>query len=395
MKAGSVKHSTQQSAAEAIAVWEGASRNNKPVGADAHGNLTVVYGSAMDSFNQPSAHQDAAQQCLINKLKNESGPFLSLSNQVFSHVMHSRLPSLEQFMSSGKLGQLSSEWQALRSTLNTSKALPEAIEAKRNTEAKKMAELLPAGMQIDIHDEGLSLYTHTFSEASQDRLMMEMSLLAHEEMNKRLPLSNQFIKDVNRGNTYRIQTPRPLEVKDEAAPNDPKVSIKQAIISSPQLTPRAAEVVGKLYDFCDGDLSMMATLSCVLSQSSLNKMDDEDMKEMAGPSGFRPILNARKTLTSTAIIFEVSRDTHGNVITNLKNFTKASMMASGLPGEEWAFQPGPDSENATENNFNRRTTVSMSMKISDLRNGQILPDLKRKAETSYVFDFDWKRIDKN
>ena len=376
-------------------MWESARKDEKPVGADNHGNITVLYGSTLDRFSKPNAHRDAARQCMLDKIKIESGPFLGIKNEVFTQVMKTSLPSLERFVNEGNLGNLPAEWQSFQISQNSSTQMPREIEIKRHAQAEIIAALLPPGMKIDIHDESISLFTHQFSDASQNRLLMELRLIAHEDQNKTLPLSNTFIKDANRGNTYRIQKPASSEVQDEASPNYASASVRQALINSSQLTSHGAEVVGKLYDFCDGDLAMMATLSCLLCQSSMNKMDDEDAKEMVGPSGYRPIFNAKSRNTSTHTIFELSRDANGEVIIGLKLLTKASEIASGIPGEEWPLQPGPESEIATENNFNKRTSIMVAMKPSDLKNGLILPSIRRPPETSYVFDFNWKRIDKN
>lgn len=395
MKPNSGKPYERQSVTEAMNLWESAEKADKPIGADKQGNISVVYGSTLDRFNKSSTHRDTAKQCLLDKIKKESGPFLGIKNDVFAQVMKTSLPSIERFVNDGNLGNLPKEWQAFQKSQKLPDQLPREIEIKRHAQAEKITDLLPVGMKIDTRDESISMFTHQFSEASQNRLMQEMSLLAHEDLNKTLPLSDQFIKDANRGNTYRIQTPLPSAVKDEAAPGYVSAATRKNLVSSSQLTSHGAEVVGKLYDFCEGDLAMMASLSCLLSQSSINKMDDEDAKEIAGPGGYRPIFNAEATNTSTSIIFELSRDKNGDVINGLKFLTKASMIASGMPGEEWPFQSGPMSEIATENNFNRRTSIAISLKPSELRNGFILPRIVKNLETSYVFDFDWKRIDKN
>lgn len=394
MKVNSDKAYERQTATQAMTLWETARKMDKPIGTDSQGNITVVYGSAMDKFNKPSMLRNVAKQCLLDKIKMECGPFLGIKNDVFAQVMKTSLPSIERFIDEGYLGSLPTEWQTFQKSQSSSAQLPRKIEIKRLAEAKKIADLLPPGMQIDIRDESVSIFTHQFSEASQDRLEMEWRLLAHEEKNKTLPLSNQFIKDANRSNTYKIQTPVPPAQYDHASPNYANPSVREALIGSSQLTPRGAEVVGRLYDFCEGDLAMMTTLSCFLSQSSINKFDDEDAREMSGPSGFRPILNAIDTSKSTQVIYEVNRNENGDVIIGLKFLTKASMLASGLPNEEWPFQPSPDSDTATENNFNRRTNVVMVMKASDLKIGHILPRVIRRPETTYVLDFNWKAIDK-
>ena len=394
MKPNSGKPYERQSVTEAMKLWQGAEKTDKAVGVDQQKNITVLYGSALDRFSKPSTHHGAAKQCLLDKIKTESGPFLGIKNDVFTQVMKASLPSIERFVNDGKLGNLPAEWQAFQNSQKPSSQLPHEIELKRHAHAKKIAELLPADMPIDIRDNNVSSFTRQFSEASNDRLMMAIRLTAHEGQNKSLPLSDQFIKDANRGDIYRIQTSSSLVVKDEAAPSFINSSVKQKLISSPILTQRGAEVVGNLYDFCEGDLVMMATLSCMLCQSSMNKMDDENAREMAGPDEYLPILNAKSLSTSTLKIYELSRDKNGDVITGLKLLTKASMLASGLPDEEWPMKPGPDSEIAKENNFKRRTSMVMAMKPSDLINGEILPTITKPPETTYVFDFDWKRIDK-
>lgn len=395
MKPGTGKLYERQSVTEAMNLWEGAENTDKPIGTDKKGNITVLYGSTLDRFSKPSAHHDAAKQCLLDKIKTESGPFLGIKNDVFAQVMKTSLPSIERFVNDGKLGNLPTEWQAFQNSQNPPAQLPREIELKRHAQTEMIAEILPPGMKVDIRDGSISLFTHQFSEASQERLLKKMELIADEKINKTLPLSNQFILDANRDDTYRIQTPEPAEISDEASPSHNSKPVRQALIRSSQLNPHGSEVVKNLYDFCDGDLSMMQTLSCLLCQSSINKMDDEDAQEMVGPSGFRPIFNAISRNTANLTIFELSRDANGEIILGLKLLVKARMITSGQPGEDWSFEPGPNNEIATENNFNRRTSFVMAMNPSDLRNGLILPIIRRPPETSYVFDFDWKRIDKN
>lgn len=402
MKVNSNKAYELQTATQAMTLWETASRTDKPVSTDTQNNITVVYGLSPNRFSKPSTQRDAARQCLLDKIKAESGPFLGIKNDVFVQVMKSSLPSLERFVNEGKLGNLPAEWRVFQKSQNASLRLPPEIEMKRYAHTEKIAKLVPPDMKIDIQDGSVSFFTHQFSEASQKRLVEQMSLIANEKINRSLALSNQFINDANRYDLYRIQTPKPSLAHDEASLGNDRTSLRQTLTRSPQLNSHGAEVVGKLYDFCEGDLAMMTTLSCFVCQSSIISLNIESESEMAGPSGYRPVftvnqttLKATPTKVSKYSIYELDRDANGEVIVGLKYLTKVHKISSPLADEEWPFQAGPDSANAAENNFNERSSIVVAMKPSDLKKGLILPSIRRPPETSYVFDFDWKRIDKN
>ena len=62
---------TQQPVDAALAVWKQAVRENKPVGLDSQGNVTVLFGASIDGFSGRASNRQAAKDVLLARMRSE------------------------------------------------------------------------------------------------------------------------------------------------------------------------------------------------------------------------------------------------------------------------------------------------------------------------------------
>ncbi len=71
LRTSEVAPRTQQPVDVALAVWEQAVRENKPVGLDSQGNITVLFGASIDGFSGRASNRQAAKDVLLARVRSE------------------------------------------------------------------------------------------------------------------------------------------------------------------------------------------------------------------------------------------------------------------------------------------------------------------------------------
>jgi hypothetical protein len=86
-----------QPASDALAIWERAAKENKPIGLNSHGNVTLLFGASHESFRGQASHRQTAKDAILSKMRSEMAQRGSWNGSVIHNVMAAQLPSLDGF----------------------------------------------------------------------------------------------------------------------------------------------------------------------------------------------------------------------------------------------------------------------------------------------------------
>ncbi len=385
MTPSSASSMRNQSVCEALEVWERASKEDRPVGLDERGNLTLIYGSTLNTFQNTASHKAAAKEAVFLKMRTEASRGGSWDASVLWQKMETQLPSLAGFLSSDDLGNLSEEWRVFKNkTANSLNASKEVLE-KRKSVADAMAPFLPPGLGVSFHDDGLSWLSHTFSDAEQQAILNRLSTLSDTPVDPKSHLAEATLRDISRGK-YDIDVPaHRLDETAAACDSD----ILQAVASYTNLSESGKQTIQRLYAFCNGDLQMISTLSKLLNQEAISAVVAADTRELKPASGHQAVIHARRKIDSTLPAFMLRRTEDDRLLISIAFFKKGSQLMNPEGKHLCHFKSGPNAEISTENNFNFRCRIDISLSEAEVRRGEICPQLARAATADYVLDVQW------
>lgn len=378
----------RQCASDAMAVWERAARENRPVGVDRHGNVTLLFGASIDSFQGRASQRQAAKDAILSKMQSEMVQHGSWNGSAIYNVMASELPSLNSFVSSDQVGALRSEWDFLRHNAEASLDLPPDVLQQRMDKAERIAPYLPPGAGISLHDNGLSWFKHVFTAGQQQEIIERLVSLANDPLDPTLNIDKQMLKDLNR-DSYEIILPDGPPQFEEISGNH---QLMEGIEKHTELTPKAKNTLRQLMAFCDGDSKMLATLSRLMNQKSVLALMRSQQIELSSPSGMDIQIHANSKKANTKTVYRLYRNQLANVCLSVSHMKKGSELRGGdQMSTLLRLKPGPQSEIADESHFNFRCSTEIAMTEEDLTREKIIPSYVRPASVDYVLDVDWSR----
>ena len=371
-----------------MAVWERAAGENKPIGVDRHGNVTLLFGASIDSFHGRASQRQAAKDAILSKMQSEMVQHGSWNGNAIYNVMASQLPSLNRFMNNDQVGGLRSEWAALRNNTEASLGLAPEVLQQRMEKAERIAPYLPPGAGVSLHDNGLSWFKHVFSAPQQQEIIERLSSLAADPLDPILNIDKQMLKDLNR-DSYEISLPDDALRHETIVENN---QLMEAIEKHAALTTKAKNTLRQLLIFCAGDSNMLATLSRLMNQKSVLALMRSQQIELSSPSGMDIQIHANSKKENTKTIYHLYRNQLANVCLSVSHMKKGSELRGGdQMSTLLRLKPGPQSEIADESHFNFRCSTEISMTEEDLKREKIIPSYVRPASVDYVLDIDWSR----
>ena len=380
-------HRPTQPASDALAIWERAAKENKPVGLDSHGDITMLFGASHDSFRGQANHRQAAKDAILSKMRSEMSQRGSWNGSAIHNVMASQLPSLDSFIKDDQASNLRSEWNKLRNITEASLELSPDVNAHRIAVAERIAPFLPPGLGVSLHDKGLSWLNHTFSGKQQQHILDGMSSLAGDAVDPALHLDPQILKDLNR-DTYDLVLPDGMSLLNETNEHQ---QFHQQIDTHAELTPKARKILRRLHAFCGGDRNMMTSLSKLINQKSVLKLIAANQAELRPASGTEIHIHAKSKKFNSLSLYRLHRTNEGDVSLTVSHMKKGSALLDDQMQTLCRLKPGKQSEIADESNFNFRCFTEISMGNSQLKNLNIVPTLIRQASANYVLDIDWDK----
>lgn len=378
-------HRPTQPASDALALWGRAAKENKPIGLDSHGNVTLLFGASHESFRGPASHRQTAKDAILSKMRSEMAQRGSWNGSAIHNVMASHLPSLDGFMRDDHVSYLRSEWNNLREITEASLELAPDVLKNRLAVAERIAPFLPPGLGVSLHDEGLSWLNHTFSDRQQQHILDGLSSLAGDAVDPALHIDPQMLKDLHR-DTYDIILPNGMIELNETKEHR---QFHQQIDGQPELTPKARQILRRLHAFCGGDRKMMSSLSKVMNQKSVLRLIAAHQTELRPASGAEIHIHSHSKKLNSLSLYRLHRTNEGDISLTVSHMKKGSALIDDQMQTLCRLKPGQQSEIADESNFNFRCFTEISMGNSQLKNLKIIPTLIRQASANYVLDIDW------
>ena len=378
-------HRPTQPASDALALWGRAAKENKPIGLDSHGNVTLLFGASHESFRGPASHRQTAKDAILSKMRSEMAQRGSWNGSAIHNVMASHLPSLDGFMRDDHVSYLRSEWNNLREITEASLELAPDVLKNRLAVAERIAPFLPPGLGVSLHDEGLSWLNHTFSDRQQQHILDGLSSLAGDAVDPALHIDPQMLKDLHR-DTYDIILPNGMIELNKTKEHR---QFHQQIDGQPELTPKARQILRRLHAFCGGDRNMMSSLSKVMNQKSVLRLIAAHQTELRPASGAEIHIHSHSKKLNSLSLYRLHRTNEGDISLTVSHMKKGSALIDDQMQTLCRLKPGQQSEIADESNFNFRCFTEISMGNSQLKNLKIIPTLIRQASANYVLDIDW------
>jgi hypothetical protein len=374
-----------QSASEALAIWERASHEDRPVGVDKQGNLTLIYGAWSNTFSGTSSDRIAAKHAVLAKMRSEASQGGSWNANMLQTRMQAWLPSLESFLAADDLGNLRAEWTSFTANACGSLQLPEPVYAQRKAVADRAAPFLPPGLGISLHDNGMSWLTHTFSDTEQAQIVNRLTQLSDTPIDPELHLAQQTLADLARG-LYDIDvSERQLAT---IAAKDSK-NFLMTLDRRKDLSAKARETIYRLHAFCDGDLQVMSSVSKLLNQYAISAVIKADENELRPASGEKATIHANSKRLNTNSIFTLRRADNDALLLSLCYLKKGSSLNDSDGRLLCRFMADANAEVCSEDHFNFRCHADFRLSVPALRTGEILPDPTRPAAVDYVMDVQW------
>jgi hypothetical protein len=380
-------HRPIQPASDALAIWERAAKENKPIGLDSHGNVTLLFGASHESFRGQASHRQTAKDAILSKMRSEMAQRGSWNGSAIHNVMASHLPSLDGFMRDDRVSYLRSEWNKLRNITEASLELAPDVLKNRLAVAERIAPFLPPGLGVSLHDEGLSWLNHTFSSEQQQHILDGLSSLAGDPVDPALHLELQMLKDLNR-DTYDIILPDGMSMLNETSEHQ---QFHQQIDGQPELTPKARQILRRLHAFCGGDRDMMTSLSKLMNQKSVLKLIAAHQAELRPASGTEIHIHANSKKLNSLSLYRLHRTKEGDVSLTVSHMKKGSALLDDQMQTLCRLKPGQQSEIANEKNFNFRCCNEILLKQEALKAHKIIPVLRRPASVDFVLDIVWDK----
>lgn len=358
---------------------------NKPVGVDSQGNVTVLFGASIDGFKGRASNRQAAKDVILARMRSEITQRGGWNGTVIHSVMAEKLPSLGKFMRDDETGDLRSEWNALKSEAESSLPLPPAVLQHRTAIAERMMPYLPPGLGVSFHDDGLSWLTHTFSQKKQQQIIDQLTSLNTEPLDSILNIDRQMLRDLNR-DTYDIALTVDNATASQSADSRPFLDI---LDYHAELTPKAKQILRQLHAFCNGDLHMMASLSKLMNQHAISALMKADEDELRPNSGDKAHFHADSKKANSQSLYRLTRTADGEIHLLLSHTKKGSRLVSPDFQTLCQFKPGPAAEIADERHFNYRCCTEISLNEQAIKQQQFILQSLRPASVDYVLDIDW------
>lgn len=376
---------SEQSVSDALAIWEQAAKENRPVGLDKNHNLTLLYGAHSDNFRSPHSQLASAKAVVLSKMHAEASQGGSWNASMMRHIMETRMPSLALFLSADQIGALRQEWEIFQAETFASLRLPPAVLAQRKAVAERISPFLPAGLGISLHDNGQSWLTHTFSDQEQQRILSSLASLATEPLDAELHIDRQTLKDLNRAK-YSIKLPQGAPLPP---PSTESIKFLHALDERKNLRAQEKDLIRQLHTFCNGNLLMMGTLSTLMNQYAVSALIKADENELLSPSGEKIIFHSNNKTNNTLSSFVLQRKDEGDILLQISFMRKGDLLTDPSGQPLCPLKSGPATTPCSDDHFNFRCTTAILLDPQNLERGQILPRTSLMATASYVIDVRW------
>lgn len=387
-----------QSTQEALSLLEKAEGVKQALQVTPRGNVKILHQKP----GQLPASKLVVVQAVLNKMQNEAnalgllGPDQSGPNVL--GFLSLRMPSLNSFAVTGKLGNLREEWQQIRQELEQPERLKEEafmkfsqVQNERLKVVHDMSQVLPIGFDISIEDGATSTLDHVFSESAQNELLdCCRTALRGVVIDRATGMVNQTLKDLHRQQmSFIIESLAVPSSKGNAiSDNDAKLTETKKEFS----TGKKEEKLTALMEVAQNNKVVANTLSGVLNQDIFKVMGYLFNKDNPTPSG-DVCITGQPEKKDEVQLYTLRRRADNDFELTLLRLRQTEKLISMDGQQEWKINSADQfQQELSENNFGEKQVIKLFLKNSDLEKGVLNPSFIEPPVQSLCISPDFKDI---
>ncbi len=392
-------NSADQSVRQALQVLRLAVLSRQAVTVDPEGKLIYAKGAA-------AAGSDAeALQALTCKIEHEVSRFATGISEIREHWIPRHLPSLESVKHASVQGMLAAienlsiEWHDFIKTHDSAAHREwQQTQLRRYDFLNQIDEGMPLGIKCSIEEGVVAASTTTLSSGDTAKLLERMMNSRYGQIDDRLGIAVQTVKDAPRTESIRITLPGSEDGRLQPSTLDLKFPQPEVLVAALKtLCERQRDIVGDAATAgarpaeAEEQANFVKLASLLINQTAMNLLDDFRYKPGAGESGSTVIFNTKQQTETTRIHV----DARGDLIVERARWERWNAMicqdisAQALPVNQGAHWEGP----LDDTNFSYRTHISLRLRREDLEQGVFRPSATRSPQLSACIELDWASID--
>ena len=385
-----------QSTQDALNLLGKAEDINQAVQVTPKGNIKILHQKP----GQLPASKLAVVQAVLNKMQNEASELgIEQSGSNALGFLTLRMPSLNLFAVSGKLGNLREEWQQIKQEHKQPARLEEEAfmqfsktQKERLKVVNDMSQVLPAGFDISIEDGAISKLEHVFSESAQNQLLACARSCIADPIDKTTGLDRQTMKDLHRqGMTFILeQLPAASSGKKINPDNKEKIITTKKEFKGG----KEAEKIAALHELCGNNQLVARTVSALTNQEFLKAIGMYFDLERPTPSGYgAAMVTVRPMIKEEILLYTLRRKIDGDVELTFLYLWTANKLISNDGKQEWKINSGEEfRQPLSETNFSGKRTAQLLLKKSELKKGILNPVFSEPATQSLKISPDFQNI---
>lgn len=369
MQASAVPNAQRRSISEDLETWAAAEKNNHSVAADTSACILYVNTDFQKISGDTKAKKKQAVMILAKKIYDGAVVFAK-SQDEFKRIIAQKLPSMEKFIATGKLGNLKDEWEKLIETNDPDLKAQKNLEKKRKEFIDKIAEFLPKGLVLSEKSGAVSSMTHILKRELLPFLKDEIISSCEQDSTKKIiggqTVDGRFANDASRSS-----------INYEPKENNFLTSKEKSTQSTKLKYRPEEEHIKQMNRIFNGDAIMIETVSKIINQTLIRRVSESLRKGIyENPdSPNSTIFKSSREEGSLSNEFTVRLNENDDVIVDAIQMQKyESIVIPPDHVEQWKINRDPLWEGvASQTNFGLRTVCSVRLRKEDLQNSLINP----------------------
>lgn len=358
-----------QTALEALNLLQKAENKHLPAEVSKKGSIKILHTSQI-SAQQSAAATLTIVEAVMNKLQNEAAANVVVTGRNILGLLSQRLPSLNHFVMTGRVGKLREEWQKYRQELDRpTLAAQAAIESQQKAHQQRLQHIadaydyLPKGLEIVTKLNAISELNYPYSTEDQKILIGACKILQADEVDPVTGLTSQTMSDINRHEyTFKIESKLTPSAENHQSDSEIAVTTAAALKNN-----QAAEKINAVKRMMGNSLAS-ETLLKFTNQVIFSALEKIKNKSLGTLSGKIPMFNRSPEIQRFTMLCKLN----GDIEINIMRIKKSKIMASEDGSKQWKIGSGKPVENpASENDYTEKYSATVLAKKVDLEKGII------------------------
>ena len=380
MQAKAISSEQLRSISVDLETWTAAEKNNHSVAAASDTKIVYVNTDFHKNSSETKLKKNQAAIVMAQKILDQAAQFSQTQEEFKNIIIGQKLPSLNKFIETGKLGNLKNEWEKIVEENDPNSKTNKLLENCRKEFIHEVSEFLPKGLTLSEKSGEVSSMTHTLKNTSLPNLKNKIIKSCDEESSK-TSIGNQVVDKRFCDDAHRTL----IKYQTKKANNYSATKEKEGetISMNKESTEKNIERMENVFN---GDKKIIETISKIINQSLIRRVSEELDKEIYGDTDSPRIAFSKcRDKDSASNQITVIKKENDDVILDVLQMEKYESMA--IPpdhAKEWKINRGPLWSGAeNQENFSLRVAFSVRLSKEDLKNGVINPYFDAPPSISY------------